>query len=171
MSSRFLFFFVDTMNYCYIGTEIIIHCISKETFSSSNYFLQPVGWLSFIRHRKTLLLVVEVEDLRVDAGRAVARLRTRILDPDAAATNATASGTVKSDKPEKTVEFILHADGQATDIEGLDRLSADEQTIWKEWVSRFGGGAAYPERGIKPGEKWKVDEPISNALLSGLQPI
>src|SRR5277367_3556212 len=126
--------------------------------------MAPTG----VQNDETLLLLVEVEDLRLDAGRAVARLRTRILDPDAGGTNAAASDTAKSGKPEKTVEFILHADGQVTDIEGLDRLSADEQTIWKEWVSRFGGGAAYPERGIKPGEKWKADEPIQNALLSGL---
>jgi hypothetical protein len=126
--------------------------------------MAPTG----VQNDETLLLLVEVEDLRVDAGRAVARLRTRILDPDAAATNATASDAAKSAKPEKTVEFILHADGQATDIEGLDRLSADEQAIWKEWVSRFGGGAAYPEKGIRPGEKWKAEEPIQNALLSGL---
>jgi hypothetical protein len=126
--------------------------------------MAPTG----VQNDETLLLLVEVVDLRVDAGRAVARLRTRILDPDAAATNATASDAAKSSKPEKMVEFILHADGQVTDIEGLDRLSADEQAAWKEWVSRFGGGAAYPERGIKPGEKWKADEPIQNALLSGL---
>jgi hypothetical protein len=126
--------------------------------------MAPTG----IQNDQTLLLVVEVEDLRVDAGRAVARLRTRIADPDAEATNATAPDATKSGKPEKTVEFILHADGQVTDIEGLDRLSIDEQAIWKEWVSRFGGGGEYPERGIKPGEKWKAEEPIQNALLSGL---
>src|SRR5580692_12238283 len=40
---------------------------------------------------ENLLLVVEVEDLRVDAGRTVARLRTRIVEPDASAPNATAS--------------------------------------------------------------------------------
>jgi hypothetical protein len=126
--------------------------------------MAPTG----IQNDETLLLLVEVEDLRVDASKAVAHLRTRILDPDVGATNATAPDAAKSGRPEKTVEFILHSDGQATDIEGLERLSADEQAAWKEWVSRFGGGAAYPERGIKPGEKWKADEPIQNALLSGL---
>jgi hypothetical protein len=126
--------------------------------------MAPTG----VQNDETLLLLVEVEDLRIDAGKAVARLRTRILDPEAATTNATASEATKSGKLEKTVEFILHADGQVTDIEGLDRLSADEQASWKEWVSRFGGGAAYPEKGIRPGEKWKAEEPIQNALLSGL---
>ena len=129
----------------------------------------------------SLLLQVEVDDLRVDAGRTVARLRTRILEPDhvappavSPAPNAVANSvqtpTVPSNaaKPNKIVEFVLHGDGQVTDVEGLDKLSSAEQAAWQEWVARFGGSAAFPERGIKPGEKWKAEEPIANALLSGL---
>jgi hypothetical protein len=115
----------------------------------------------------SLLLEVEVDDLRMDVGRAVARLRTRIIEPDAA-TSTSASDAAKSAKREKTVEFVFHADGQVTDVEGLDRLSADEQAAWQEWVSRFGSGASFPEKGIKPGEKWKAEEPIPTALLTGL---
>jgi hypothetical protein len=118
---------------------------------------------------ENLLLLAEVEDLRVDAGKQVARLRTRILEPDAVVPNASPAGAAtQSVKPEKTVEFVLHADGQVTDIEGLDNLSSDEQAAWQEWVARFGGGASFPEKGIKPGEKWRAEEPISNALLAGL---
>jgi hypothetical protein len=128
-----------------------------------------------------LLLLVDVEDLRVDAGRTVARLRTRIVDPAVLPLNApaadskTSTGSVqnqndpaKSDKREKIIVFTLHADGQVTDVEGLDRLSAEQQAAWQEWVARFGAGAAFPERGIKPGEKWKAEEPVPNALLTGL---
>jgi hypothetical protein len=123
-----------------------------------------------------LLLLVEVEDLRVDAGRTVARLRTRIVEPDIIAPNTAdstnnplhAGGSGKSAKRDKTVGFTFHGDGQVSDVEGLDRLSADEQAAWQEWVARFGSGAAFPERGIKPGEKWKAEEPIPNALLTGL---
>lgn len=124
----------------------------------------------------SILLQVEVEDLRTEAGMMVAHLRTRIVEPDA---SAPAKGTTinstpasnsagKLEKREKEVEFTLHGDGQVSDLEGLDRLSADEQAAWQEWVARFGGGAAFPERGVKPGEKWKRDEPIQNAVLSGL---
>jgi hypothetical protein len=111
---------------------------------------------------------VEVDDLRMDAGRAVARLRTRIVEQDAAAANAATSDAAKSARSEKTVEFVLHADGQVTDLEGLDRLSADEQAVWQEWVARFGAGASFPEKGIKPSDKWKAEESIPNALLTGL---
>ena len=124
----------------------------------------------------SILLQVEVEDLRTEAGMVVAHLRTRIVAPDATApakgtpANSTpASNSVgKLEKRDKEVEFTLHGDGQVTELEGLDRLSADEQAAWQEWVARFGGGAAFPEKGVKPGEKWKRDETILNAVLSGL---
>jgi hypothetical protein len=122
----------------------------------------------------SFLLLVEVEDLRVDSGRTVARLRSHIVEPEVIALNDAASdakaGTSagKSAKREKTVAFTLHGDGQVTDIEGLDRLPAEEQAAWQEWVARFGGGGSFPEKGIKPGEKWKGEEAISNALLTGL---
>jgi hypothetical protein len=128
-----------------------------------------------------ILLQVEVEDLRIDAGKSLTRLRTRIVEPDAAAPAALApastatantaqvpNDTGKSGERNKTVEFTLHADGQVTDVEGLDKFSADEQAAWQEWVARFGSGAAFPERGVKPGDKWKAEEPITNALLTGL---
>jgi hypothetical protein len=139
--------------------------------------MSPVGGQT----NENLLLLAEVEDLRVDAGKQVARLRTRILELDAAVMKVPPQGSTalpngtqssgdaaQSGKPEKIVEFVFHADGQVTDIEGLDKLSSDEQAAWQEWVARFGGGASFPEKGIKPGEKWKAEEPISNALLAGL---
>jgi len=128
-----------------------------------------------------IFLQVDVEDLRIDAGKSLARLRTRIIEPDAAASStlapnpATTANTSeasndsgKSGKRNKTVELTLHSDGQVTDVEGLERLSPDEQSAWQEWVDRFGGGAALPEKGVKLGEKWKAEEPITTALLSGL---
>jgi hypothetical protein len=124
----------------------------------------------------SILLQVEVEDLRTEAGMMVAHLRTRIVAPDATEpakgtpTNSTpaSNSAGKLEKRDKEVEFTLHGDGQVSELEGLDGLSADEQAAWQEWVARFGGGAAFPEKGVKPGEKWKRDEPISNSVLAGL---
>ncbi len=150
---------------------------STDTESTVAAPMAPTGGQTSSNFR----LLVEVDDLRIDAGKTVARLRTRILDPDVIAStavapnasvstnNAPASGdSAKSAQREKIVEFVLHGDGQVTDIEGLDKLSSDEQAAWQEWVARFGGSAAFPERGIRPGDKWKADEPVSAALLSGL---
>lgn len=120
------------------------------------------------------LLRLEVDDLRVDSGRTVARLRTRIVEPEAAAAGTTALNTTASSDAEKSaskdriVAFTFHSDGQVTDIEGLNKLSADEQAAWQEWVARFGGGASFPEQGVKLGEKWRAEEPVPNALLTGL---
>ena len=123
-----------------------------------------------------LLLEVEVEDLRNDAGGTLARLRTRIVEPDAHPANSIPpqNGAPKANVVEppatrgKTIEFTLHAGGRVTDVEGADKLSSGERTAWQEWVARFGGAAAFPAKGVKPGEKWKSDEPIPNALLAGL---
>ncbi len=118
-----------------------------------------------------VLLQVDVQDIHSEAGKTIVRLRTRIVDPDAVApTNATPhpNDSDKSDKRDKVVEFTLHSDGQVTDLDGFDKLSADEQSAWQEWVSRFGGSAALPEKGLKLGEKWKSEEPITSALLAGL---
>jgi hypothetical protein len=111
-----------------------------------------------------VILQVEVEDSLLEVGKPAVHLRTRILETNSVAS----SDSQKSGAPDKDVEFTLHHDGQVTDLKGLDHLSSEEQTVWRAWVSRFGGGAAAPEKGVKPGDKWKQEEPISTALLSGL---
>ncbi|MGC1415611.1 MAG: hypothetical protein WA817_10035 [Candidatus Acidiferrum sp.] len=126
-------------------------------------------------------LQVDVEDLRTEAGMTLARLRTQIVDADAippspvaansaAPTNSTPNPTSaqKSSPPGKTVELTLRSDGQVSDVKGLDKLTADERAAWQEWVDRFGGAAPFPEKGIRPGDKWKRDEPIPESLLAGL---
>jgi hypothetical protein len=120
-------------------------------------------------------LQVEVEDLRIQAGVTLARLRTRIVDaaaldlnPAPANSPAPATSAPNSIPPAKTVELTLHSDGQVTDVQGLDKLTADQRAAWQEWVDRFGGAAPFPEKGIKPGDKWKREEPIPESLLAGL---
>jgi hypothetical protein len=144
-----------------IGYRTVTNRVTESTVAAP---MAPAGG----EINANLLLQVEVDDLRNDAGRTVARLRTRIVDQESAVPRPAASEAAKPGKREKNVEFVLHGDGKVTDVEGLDRLSADEQAAWQEWVARFGGGAALPEKGIKPGDKWKAEEPITNALLAGL---
>ncbi len=118
-----------------------------------------------------LLLQVEVEDLRIEAGKTMVRLTTRIVEQETVPLAGAAPLPNASDKPSnrgKAVLFTLHSDGQVTDLDGFDKLSAEEQSAWQEWVARFGAGAAFPQKGVKPGEKWKAEEPITAALLAGL---
>jgi hypothetical protein len=144
-----------------IGYRTVTNRVTESTVAAP---MAPAGG----EINANLLLQVEVDDLRNDAGRMVARLRTLIVDQESAVPKPAVSEAAKPGKREKNVEFVLHGDGEVTDVEGLDRLSADEQAAWQEWVARFGGGAALPEKGIKPGDKWKAEEPITNALLAGL---
>jgi len=117
-----------------------------------------------------LLLRAEVQGVGVDAGMPFARLRTYLLDPDSlAGANAGSSAASSADaRTSKMVEFTLFQNGQVNDLVGLDALTADEQAAWREWLERFGVEGALPNRGVKPGEKWHTEEPIPNALLSGL---
>jgi hypothetical protein len=119
-----------------------------------------------------LLLQVDVENVSSDAGKRVVHLRTRLLDPNASAVTTAApaaSGASNGTSPApKVVEFTLHANGQISDVTGIADLAPNERAAWQEWLARFGVGAAIPEKALKPGEKWRVEEPITTALLTGL---
>jgi len=110
-------------------------------------------------------LQVEVVDTLLESGKPAAHLRTRILLPDS---SVVPGDSTKSDARDKSVEFLLHHDGQLTNLTGLNHLSPDELAIWREWIARFAASATFPERGVKPGDKWKSEESITTALLSGL---
>jgi len=118
-----------------------------------------------------LMLKVEVLALASDAGKPAAQLRTQFLSPDSSplpsgsALNKSAHDTSQTSR---VVEFWLHSDGHVTELTGFDALPIAEREAWQEWVGRFGAGAALPQKGPKPGDKWKADEQITNALLTGL---
>ena len=66
------------------------------------------------------------------------------------------------------VEFRLLDDGRASDVKGLDALSADEQSLWRQWLSQFAFSWTFPAGGIKPGDKWKKEESIVGTALVAL---
>ena len=73
------------------------------------------------------------------------------------------------DPQPKIMEFTIAADGQVSDVKGLDTLLPEQQQAWGEWVSLFAMAAAFPEKGVKRGEKWESDEAEqSPAPLAGL---
>lgn len=125
------------------------------------------------------VLQVRVKDLRQEAGESLARLRTQVLPSGSSDLSASPSSS-NSEEPNSTsksvspvitpevVEFTLHSGGHVSDVQGLDKLSPGKRAAWQEWLARFGGGAALPQKTVKPGDKWKTDEPILGALLSGL---
>jgi hypothetical protein len=43
-------------------------------------------------------------------------------------------------------------------VKGLDEFSPEQQQAWGDWVSLFAMAAAFPERGVKRGDKWESNE-------------
>jgi hypothetical protein len=71
--------------------------------------------------------------------------------------------------PEPKLTFDILGSGQLGDIKGLDDLSAEQRLIWQFWIARFAFGWTLPPSRLKPGEKWKFEEPeTSDSLIAGL---
>jgi hypothetical protein len=104
------------------------------------------------------LLTAEVRTVSGAPGHAQAVMLTRMTQPDGSAL-ADSGGNV---------EFTLLADGRANAITGLDALSASEQSLWRQWLAQFALAWTFPPNGIKPGDKWKKEEPIVGSALAAL---
>ena len=121
------------------------------------------------------LLRMEVVDVRSEGGKAVIHARTQFetlnSDTDLKIPGAgSPPGNVgRADPPGKNVEFSITADGQVAGVKGLDTFSLEQQQAWGEWVSLFAMAAAFPEKGVKRGDKWQSDEAEkSPAPIAGL---
>lgn len=110
------------------------------------------------------LLRVEVSEVQRAGRGAVIHARTQFeaLNSDTALKvpekEAPPAVLQKTDPKGKVVEFTISADGRVDDVKGLDKFSAEEQQAWGDWVSLFAMAAAFPERGVKRGEKWESGE-------------
>lgn len=67
--------------------------------------------------------------------------------------------TVGAPPPRQTVNFTIEENGQLGRAEGLDALAPEQRLAWQFWIARFAYGWTLPLTGIKPGEKWKSEEP------------
>jgi hypothetical protein len=105
------------------------------------------------------LLSVEIRNVQGSGANARIAMHTQVLPVDASARQATGDGTV---------DFTLQPDGLAADIRGLDALLPDEQALWRQWVAQFALSWTFPPTGIKPGAKWKKDEPVLGSALAKL---
>ena len=59
----------------------------------------------------------------------------------------------------QTVNFTIEENGQLGRAEGLDALAPEQRLAWQFWIARFAYSWTLPVNGIKPGEKWKSEEP------------
>jgi hypothetical protein len=76
--------------------------------------------------------------------------------------NAPASATQK-------LTFDILGNGQLGNIKGLDDVPPEQRLLWQFWVARFAFGWILPSKRLKPGEKWKFEEPeLNDSLIAGL---
>jgi hypothetical protein len=119
------------------------------------------------------LLRMNVVEVQGAGGRTVIHAQTQFEMPnsDTALTVPEAEpspgGVQRADPKGKIVEFTIAGGGRVDDVKGLDALIPEQQQAWREWVSLFAMAAAFPEKGVKRGEKWGSDEPEKSAAPIG----
>lgn len=57
------------------------------------------------------------------------------------------------------INFTIGGDGGLARVEGLDELDPEQLLIWQFWVAQFAFSWTLPPAGIRPGDKWKSEEP------------
>jgi hypothetical protein len=71
--------------------------------------------------------------------------------------------------PAQKLTFNILGNGQLGNIKDLDDLSPEQRLVWQFWVARFAFGWTLPPTRLKPGEKWKLEEPeLNDSLIAGL---
>ena len=71
--------------------------------------------------------------------------------------------------PIPKLSFDIVSGGQLGSVTGLDDLTPEQRLLWQFWLARFAFGWTLPHAGVKPGEKWKFEEPeLSDSLIANL---
>ncbi len=80
--------------------------------------------------------------------------------------------SVPSSSPSSPIQkltFDIFGSGQLGNVKGLDDLSPEQRLIWQFWVARFAFCWILPPKRLKPGEKWKFEEPeLNDSLIANL---
>lgn len=63
----------------------------------------------------------------------------------------------------RKVSFTITGDGSLIRADGLDDLTPEQRIAWQFWVAQFALVWTLPQTRVKPGEKWKSEEPEKNA--------
>ena len=71
--------------------------------------------------------------------------------------------------PSQKLTFDILGNGQLGNVKGLDDLSPEQRLVWQFWIARFAFGWILPPSRLKPGDKWKFEEPeLNDSLIAGL---
>jgi hypothetical protein len=61
----------------------------------------------------------------------------------------------------KSLEFTLRDDGTLRDVQGLEAVFPEDQSIVRDWLEQFARGIGPPKVGIAPGRHWSSEEPLT----------
>jgi len=121
------------------------------------------------------LLRVEILDVQRTSGKAAIHARGRFLIPDCAVwlkgrnEKKPDSDKQRVDPHGKSIEFTISPDGSVNNVNGLESLFPEQRQAWQQWVARFALAWTLPLNGMKPGEKWKSQQPEqAGAPIAGL---
>jgi hypothetical protein len=105
----------------------------------------------------TGLLQVEI----LSAGPADLHIKTYYSErnPPAVSSQSQNSQPRDSSTSDKMVEVSIAANGTASQIIGIDRLSPAQQFAWNDWLGRFTSSMTFPKAGVQAGQKWETSEP------------
>jgi len=71
--------------------------------------------------------------------------------------------------PIPKLSFDILDAGQIGRLTGLEDLSPEQRVLLQFWAARFSFGWTLPHKTLKPGEKWKFEEPeVSDSLIADL---
>jgi len=110
--------------------------------------------------------ILQVEVISSESTSAGSRLRTWFLNlageveshPRNGLGDTSPSQFEKVPAEGKFIDCTLQRDGQIVEIQGLDRLAAEQQTAWREWAARFAAAFLLESQSRKRGEKWSSEE-------------
>ena len=93
-----------------------------------------------------------IQDTNLTAGRPVVTALTE-LEP------SEASSAANPVPAKHAVSFTIKENGQLSLVKGLEDLEPEQVLTWQFWIARFAFGWTLPPEGVKPGDKWKSEEP------------
>lgn len=87
------------------------------------------------------------------------RLKTYLSDKSPVRTPLDPAPSKSSGAPDKLVEVSVTLTGAASQIKGLDQLSAPLRNAWTTWLNRFTTSMTFPKSGVRRGQRWQTSEP------------
>jgi hypothetical protein len=107
-------------------------------------------------------ILLSVQNVVAGKPHPVVTVQTELLPATPAPGSSSAS-------PSQKLSFEILGNGQLGGVKGLDDLSPEQRLVWQFWVARFAFGWTLPSTRLKPGEKWKFEEPeLNDSLIAGL---